>query len=198
MLCAGRGPFNRKCSRRLDQLDRLRLSTRIGRRKQMRLQRGQVCMPSALRQRCSSDLVHDQLLAGQQFRILAAIAQLNRAIPLPQITGATPAQRVAECLERHVKLGFIRPGKRIEIGHIESFNGCARNQCLNVVQLISFDDFETTLRAWRVDQSPRPANDSQGYLRPSNFPPNRQTGRIKKFAEPQIATFYEQDQCPID
>ena len=38
---------------------------------------------------------------------------------------------------RSAKLDFIRPGKRMENGHIESFNGRLRDECLNVNQFLS-------------------------------------------------------------
>ena len=41
---------------------------------------------------------------------------------------------------RGLKLDFIRPGKPTENGHIESFNGRLRDECLNVNQFLSLND----------------------------------------------------------
>ena len=169
MLCAGDGPLNKMRDRRLNRLNGLRFRTRIGQRKEMRLHSDQMSMSGALRERWSIGLVYDQLLAAQQYRSLTAIAQLSRAIPLLQTTGAASAQRVAKCLESRSKLGFIRLGKRIEIGHIEPFNDCLRNHCLNVLQFKSDDETETTFSAWRVSQSKRRPNESLGHLRPDKL-----------------------------
>jgi putative transposase len=61
---------------------------------------------------------------------------------------------------RHgVKLDFIRPGKPVENGHIESFNGRLRDECLNVELFWSIEDARAKLERWRVDynvhQNPR-------------------------------------------
>ena len=51
---------------------------------------------------------------------------------------------------RHgVKLDFIRPGKPVENGHIESFNGRLRNECLNVELFWSIEDARAKLERWR-------------------------------------------------
>jgi putative transposase len=41
---------------------------------------------------------------------------------------------------RGVLLDFIRPGKPVENGFIESFNGKLRDECLNANQFLSIDD----------------------------------------------------------
>ena len=52
---------------------------------------------------------------------------------------------------RGVKLDFIHPGKPTENGHIESFNGRLRDECLNVNQFLSLDHARDVIEAWRVD-----------------------------------------------
>ena len=42
--------------------------------------------------------------------------------------------------QRGVKLDFIRPGKPVENGYIESFNGRLRDECLNTHQFLSIED----------------------------------------------------------
>lgn len=41
---------------------------------------------------------------------------------------------------RGVTLDFIRPGKPVENGRIESFNGKLRDECLNAHQFLSIED----------------------------------------------------------
>ena len=57
---------------------------------------------------------------------------------------------------RGVKLDFIRPGKPTENGHIESFNGRLRDECLNVNQFATIDDAREKLEAWRDDYNRNP------------------------------------------
>jgi putative transposase len=53
--------------------------------------------------------------------------------------------------ERKIKLDFIRPGKPTENGHIESFNGKFRDECLNENWFISLDDARRKIEAYRID-----------------------------------------------
>ena len=66
----------------------------------------------------------------------------------------------------HVKLDFIRPGRPVESGFIESFNGKLRDECLNAEVLLSIADAREKLERWRHDYN---------HLRPhsslSNRPP---------------------------
>jgi putative transposase len=53
---------------------------------------------------------------------------------------------------RHgVHLDFIRPGKPVENGYIESFNGKLRDECLNVEVFFTLDDACKKLLQWRRD-----------------------------------------------
>ncbi len=48
-----------------------------------------------------------------------------------------------------VQLCFIRPGRPVENGFIESFNGRLRDECLNVEWFSSLEDARDRLAAWR-------------------------------------------------
>jgi hypothetical protein len=50
-----------------------------------------------------------------------------------------------------VRLDFITKGKPTENGHIESFNGKFRDECLNENWFISLDDVRRKVEAYRVD-----------------------------------------------
>ena len=84
---------------------------------------------------------------------------------------------------RGVKLDFIRPGKPMENGHIESFNGRLRDECLNVMQFMSLEDARAKIEAWRVDYNQRRPHSSLGHLTPSEFVRSRQENRARKSAE---------------
>ena len=59
---------------------------------------------------------------------------------------------------RGVQVKFIRPGRPVENGHIESFNGRVRDECLNAQWFETLDDARRTLEDWRVDYNEvRPA-----------------------------------------
>ena len=50
-----------------------------------------------------------------------------------------------------VHLDFIRPGKPVENGYIESFNGKLRDECLNVEIFFTLADARRKLHLWRRD-----------------------------------------------
>jgi putative transposase len=50
-----------------------------------------------------------------------------------------------------VSLSFIRPGRPVENGFIESFNGRLRDELLNVTLFLSLADARDQLRRWRDD-----------------------------------------------
>jgi hypothetical protein len=50
-----------------------------------------------------------------------------------------------------VQLDFIRPGRPIDNGYIESFNGRLRNECLNVEAFFDLADTREKLECWRQD-----------------------------------------------
>ncbi len=50
-----------------------------------------------------------------------------------------------------VKLNFIRPGKPVENGYIESFNGRLRDECLNVEVFLELADARRKLDQWKTD-----------------------------------------------
>jgi putative transposase len=60
--------------------------------------------------------------------------------------------------QRGVKLDFIHPGKPTENGHIESFNGRLRDECLNVMQFTSIEDACAKIEAWRIDYNAHPTS----------------------------------------
>jgi putative transposase len=50
-----------------------------------------------------------------------------------------------------VKLDFIRPGRPVQNGYIESFNGRLRDECLNTEIFSSLADAREKLERWRHD-----------------------------------------------
>jgi putative transposase len=50
-----------------------------------------------------------------------------------------------------VTLDFIRPGKPVENGYIESFNGRLRDECLNGEGFFSLTDAQQKLQCWKND-----------------------------------------------
>jgi hypothetical protein len=52
-------------------------------------------------------------------------------------------------IETGVQLCFIRPGRPVENGFIESFNGRLRDECLNVEWFMTLEEAQAKLAEWR-------------------------------------------------
>lgn len=84
---------------------------------------------------------------------------------------------------RGVQLDFIRPGKPVENAFIESFNGCLRDECLNVHQFASLADAQIIIEGWRRDYNQRRPHSSLGHLTPEEFVQQRQVSmRVEEVA----------------
>jgi putative transposase len=71
--------------------------------------------------------------------------------------------------KHQVKLDFIRPGRPMENGFIESFNGRLRDECLNAELFSDLVDARTKLEAWKQDYNQHRPHSSIGNLTPIEF-----------------------------
>ena len=71
---------------------------------------------------------------------------------------------------RHgVQVEFIRPGRPMDNGHIESFNGKLRDECLNVNLFYTLDEARRILDDWRVCYNEIRPHRSLGGMPPSEY-----------------------------
>jgi putative transposase len=70
---------------------------------------------------------------------------------------------------RGITLDFTRPGKPTDNGHIESFNGKFRDECLNQHWFLSLDDARRLIEAWRVDYTAIRPHSALGNLTPEAY-----------------------------
>jgi len=68
--------------------------------------------------------------------------------------------------ENTVKLVFIEPGKPTQNGHIESFNGRFRAECLDQEWFGSLSQAREMIEAWRIGYNTQRPHSSLGYLPP--------------------------------
>src|SRR5215510_8809387 len=68
-----------------------------------------------------------------------------------------------------VELDFIRPGKPMENGYAESFNGKFRDECLNCHWFTNMEDARQTIEGWRVDYNEERPHSALGQLTPADF-----------------------------
>jgi putative transposase len=76
-----------------------------------------------------------------------------------------------------VHLDFIRPGKPVENGYIESFNGKLRDECLNVEVFFTLADARRKLHLWRRDYNHHRPHSALGDRTPAEFAANCSRGK---------------------
>lgn len=57
----------------------------------------------------------------------------------------------AWCAQKGVLLRYIVPGKPMQNGHAESFNGRFREECLNANWFLGLADARRSIESWRED-----------------------------------------------
>ena len=108
-------------------------------------------------------------------RVLERLAALfvERGVPdyLRSDNGSEfTARLVRNWLERvGVKTLFIEPGSPWENGHIESFHGTLRDECLNVHWFDNLTDAQKKLQAWRREYNETRPHRSLNELSPQEF-----------------------------
>jgi putative transposase len=85
--------------------------------------------------------------------------------------------------QRGVTPDFTQPGRPTQNGHIESFNGRLRDECLNVTQFLSLEDARKQIEGWRIDYNAHRPHSSLGNLTPSEFAMQRQANQTSAVAK---------------
>ena len=116
------------------------------------------------------------------------------AIPDTSISGRRVARELTAIIERHGKPGmivsdhgteytcnamlawcrdngidwhFIAPGKPMQNGFVESFNGRMRDELLNETLFFDLDDARAKLAAWVADYNEQRPHSALGYITPA-------------------------------
>ena len=96
----------------------------------------------------------DRSMTGSKVALALTNAGVERESMPVSITcdnGSEFASKALEswAIDHDVRLCFIRPGRPVENGFIESFNGRLRDECLNVSWFSSLTDASRKLTTWR-------------------------------------------------
>ena len=100
-------------------------------------------------------LVADRAFNGHKVALTLSqiVAERGTAESITVDNGSEFAGRAMEAwsYQHGVRLEFIRPGRPVENGYIESFNGRLRDECLNVETFFDLADVRDKLERWRQD-----------------------------------------------
>lgn len=73
------------------------------------------------------------------------------------------------CEERGIALVHIQPGKPMQNGYLESFNGRLRDECLNANWFLNIVDAKQKIERWRVEYNEERPHSSLAYRTPNEF-----------------------------
>lgn len=76
------------------------------------------------------------------------------------------------CKEQRVDWHFIAPGKPMQNGFAESFNGRMRDELLNETLFLDLDHARTTIAAWVIDYNHQRPHSAPAYMTPAAFAAN--------------------------
>ena len=105
-------------------------------------------------------------------RVLERLAQ-SRGLP-EEITcdnGPEFVSRAVQawCAQKGVLLRYIAPGKPMQNGHAESFNGRFREECLNTNWFLHLVEAWRILESWRQDYNEQRPHSALAYRTPQEF-----------------------------
>lgn len=71
--------------------------------------------------------------------------------------------------QNNVRLSYIRPGKPMENGYVESFNGRFRDECLNEHWFTDMNEAREIIEQWRIEYNTERPHSALGMLSPTEF-----------------------------
>jgi putative transposase len=115
----------------------------------------------------------DTSLNGQRVvRVLEALVALRGKPRLIQVDNGSEFRGIEVdqwAYRNQVQLHFIEPGKPTQNGHIESFNGKLRDECLNQEWFTSLFHARCVLAAWKDDYNTVRPHSALNYLTPAQW-----------------------------
>ena len=96
-------------------------------------------------------------------------------------------------LGRDWKVGLvhIQPGRPMQNGHVESFHGRLRDECLNASWFRTLNDVRTTLANWRQEYNCERPHSSLGYQTPEQF--RQSAGHANEEGEERLPHLHSHD-----
>ena len=76
---------------------------------------------------------------------------------------------IAWCAEQNITLIHIQPGRPMQNGYVESFNGRFRDECLNANWFMNLNDARRKVERWREEYNADRPHSSLGYRTPEEY-----------------------------
>ncbi len=118
-------------------------------------------------------LVADTSLSGLRVTRELDIVMAQRGRPHTIVsdngTELTSMAILRWCQQARVEWHYIAPGKPMQNGFVESFNGSFRDECLNETLFSSLPHARTEITAWKEDYNRQRPHSSLGNIAPNEF-----------------------------
>jgi putative transposase len=118
-------------------------------------------------------LIADTSLSGRRVvrELDAVIAQRGRPLTVVSDNGTefTSMAILRWSQDRQIDWHYIAPGKPMQNGFIESFNGSFRDECLNETLFSSLPEARVRIAHWKEDYNHHRPHSSLGNLTPNEF-----------------------------
>lgn len=118
-------------------------------------------------------LVADTSLSGRRVvrELDAIIARRGRPLTVVSDNGTefTSMAILRWSQDRQIDWHYVAPGKPMQNGFIESFNGSFRDECLNETLFSSLPEARDRISAWKEDYNNHRPHSSLGNLTPNEF-----------------------------
>jgi putative transposase len=146
----------------------------VRRKKRKRLVRERAVEPRLVRanQEWAMDFITDGLATGRMTRVLERlIEERGRPENVRSDNGPefTSRRMLGWAEDWKVGLVHIQPGRPMQNGHVESFHGRLRDECLNASWFRTLNDIRSTLALWREDYNCERPQRSLDYRTPQEF-----------------------------
>lgn len=108
-------------------------------------------------------------------RVTRVLEQIVAARGVPQAIRCdngpelTSRHFLAWCIEKKIELVHIQPGRPMQNGRVESFNGRLREECLNISWFGNLFEARGKIAAWRREYNQERPHSSLGYRTPEEF-----------------------------
>jgi putative transposase len=124
----------------------------------------------------------------------AVIARQGSPLAIRSDNGPEMCSRhyLAWCIEQRIQPVHIQPGRPMQNGHVESFHGRLRDECLNASWFWNLWDARRKIRAWREQYNEDRPHSALGYQTPAEY--RRSLGRATP--SPQSGSNSARDAAP--
>lgn len=123
-------------------------------------------------------LVADTSLSGERVARELSILIKERGKPNTIVsdngTEFTSMAILKWCQEANVGWHYIAPGKPMQNGFVESFNGSFRDECLNEILFSTLTDARHQIKLWKEDYNEVRPHSSLGNLTPREYAQKQQ------------------------